>query len=71
MGWIILGLLLVLGLPFVMAFMGIALAVWLILFVLGLVWGVVTFVFQAPLIAILLVLGLGYLLGRSAAPRRG
>ncbi|TCZ64419.1 hypothetical protein [Roseicella aquatilis] len=71
MGWIVLGLLVLLGMPFVMAFMGIALALWFTLFVLGLVWGMVTFVFQAPIIAILLVLGAGYLLGRHAAPRRG
>ena len=69
MGWIILGLLLVFGLPLVMVFMGIALAIWVTLAVAGLVWSIVTFVFHAPVLAILLALGAGIAIGRGAARR--
>ena len=69
MGWIILGLLLVFGLPLVMVFMGIALAIWVTLAVAGLVWGIVAFVFGSPVLAILLALGAGIAIGRGAARR--
>ena len=69
MGLIILGLLLVFGLPLVMVFMGIALAIWVTLAVAGIVWGIVTFVFGSPVLAILLALGAGIAIGRGAARR--
>ena len=69
MGWILLGLLLVFGLPLVMVFMGIALALWVTLAVAGLVWGIVAFVFHLPVLAILLALGAGIAIGRGAARR--
>jgi hypothetical protein len=69
MGWIVLGLLLVFGLPFVLVFMGVALAIWVTLAVAGLVWGIVAFVFGAPVRAILLALGAGIAIGRGAARR--
>jgi hypothetical protein len=69
MGWIVLGLLLVFGLPLVMVFMGIALALWVTLAVAGLVWSIVTFVFHSPILAILLALGAGIAIGRGAARR--
>ena len=69
MGWIILGLLLVFGLPFVMVFMGVALAIWVTLFVAGLVWSIVAFLFGSPVLAIILALLAGIAIGRRAAPR--
>jgi len=70
MGWIILGLLVVFGMPVAMAFLGIAVALWVTLFVVGLVWSVVAFVFHSPILAILCALGVGILIGRRAAPAR-
>ena len=69
MGWILLGLLLVFGLPFVLVFMGVALAIWVTLFVAGLVWSIVAFVFGSPVLAIILALLAGIAIGRRAAPR--
>lgn len=70
MGWILLGILVVLGLPFVLMAMGIAVALWAVMGVLALVWGVVAFVFGSPVLALLLALAIGILIGRGAAPRR-
>ena len=69
MGWILLGLLLVIGLPLAMVFMGVALAIWVTLAVAGLVWSIVTFVFHSPVLAILLARGAGIAIGRGAAKR--
>src|SRR3954469_25343247 len=69
MGWIILGLLLVFGLPVALVFMGVALALWVTLAVVGVVWSIVTFVFHSPVLAILLALGAGIAIGRGAARR--
>jgi len=69
MGWIVLGLLLVFGLPVALVFMGVALAIWVTLAVAGVVWGIVTFVFHSPVLAILLALGAGIAIGRGAARR--
>jgi len=69
MGWILLGLLLVFGLPVALVFMGVALALWVTLAVAGLVWSIVTFVFHSPVLAILLALGAGIAIGRGAARR--
>ena len=67
MGWILLGLLLVLGLPLLLVVIGVALAVWVTLAVAGIVWGIVAFVFGSPLLAIILALGAGIAIGRQAA----
>jgi len=67
MGWILLGLLLVLGLPLGLLAAGVALAIWVTLAVAGLVWGIVTFVFGSPVLAILLALGAGIAIGRASA----
>lgn len=69
MGWILLGLVLVLGLPVVLVFMGVALAIRVTLFVAGLVWSVVVFLFHAPVLAIVLALLAGLAFGRGAAAR--
>jgi hypothetical protein len=69
MAWIIIGLLLVFGLPVALVFMGVALAIWVTLAVAGVVWGIVTFVFHSPVLAILLALGAGIAIGRGAARR--
>ena len=45
MGLILLGLLLVFGLPLVLLFLGVTLAIWVTLAVAGIVWGIVAFVF--------------------------
>ena len=62
MGWILLGLVLVFGLPVMLVFMGVALAIWVALFVAGLVWSVVAFLFHAPVLAIVLATVLAPLL---------
>lgn len=67
MGWIILGLLLVVGLPLALLVAGVALAIWVTLAVAGLVWGVVAFLVHSPLLAILLALGIGLAAGRGSA----
>ncbi|MDO9711217.1 hypothetical protein [Paracraurococcus lichenis] len=67
MGWILLGLLLVFGLPVLLTFLGVALAIWVTLAVAGLVWGIVAFVFGSPLLAILLALAAGIAIGRASA----
>ncbi|NOG72317.1 hypothetical protein [Roseicella sp. DB1501] len=69
MGWILLGLVLVLGLPVMLVFTGVALAIWVTLFVAGLVWSVVVFLFHAPVLAIVLALLAGLAFGRGAAAR--
>jgi hypothetical protein len=69
MGWILLGLVLVFGLPVMLVFMGVALAIWVALFVAGLVWSVVAFLFHAPVLAIVLALLAGLAFGRGAAAR--
>ena len=69
MGWILLGLLLVFGLPLLLFVMGVAMAIWVTLFVAGLVWSVVTFVFGSPILAIILALLAGIAIGRSASRR--
>ncbi|MCB4820522.1 hypothetical protein [Roseicella aerolata] len=67
MGWILLGLLLVFGLPLVLVLMGVALALWVTLAVAGLVWSILTFVLGWPLPGILLALAAGIAIGRGAA----
>jgi hypothetical protein len=69
MGWILLGLLLVLGLPVVMLVMGVALAIWVTLAVAGAVWGLVTFLFGAPVLGMFLALIIGIAIGRAMAQR--
>ncbi len=69
MGLILLGLLLVFGLPLVLLFLGVTLAIWVTLAVAGIIWGVVAFVFGSPVLAILLALGAGIAIGRGAARR--
>ncbi|MFZ4408101.1 MAG: hypothetical protein ACOYOH_12210 [Paracraurococcus sp.] len=69
MGLILLGLLLVFGLPLVLLFLGVTLAIWVTLAVAGIVWGIVAFVFGSPVLAILLALGAGIAIGRGAARR--
>ncbi|RAI59922.1 hypothetical protein [Roseicella frigidaeris] len=69
MGWILLGLVLVLGLPVVLLFLGVALALWVTLLVAGLVWSIVTVLFHAPVLAIVLALLAGLAFGRGAATR--
>jgi hypothetical protein len=68
-GWILLALLVVLGLPVVLLFFGVALAIWAMLAVAGLVWGVVTFAFGWPVLGILLALAIGLAIGRAMAGR--
>ena len=46
-----------------------AMAIWVTLFVAGLVWSVVTFVFGSPILAIILALLAGIAIGRSASRR--
>ncbi|MBK1657118.1 hypothetical protein [Paracraurococcus ruber] len=67
MGWVILGLLLVLGLPLLLVVLGVALAFWATLAVAGLVWGVLAFVFHLPVIGLLVALGAGIAIGRATA----
>ncbi len=69
MGWILLGLLLVLGLPLALLVMGVALAIWVTLAVAGAVWGVVTFLFGSPVLGVLLALIIGIAIGRAMAQR--
>jgi len=69
MGLILLGLLLVFGLPLVLLFLGVTLAIWVTLAVAGIVWGIVAFVFGSPVLAILLALGAGIAIGRGAVRR--
>jgi hypothetical protein len=69
MGWILLGILLVFGLPLAMVAAGVALAIWVTLAVAGLVWAIVAFVFHSPLLAILLGIGIGLAVGRGSARR--
>jgi hypothetical protein len=73
MGWLILlGVLLVFGLPVTLLVLGVALAIWVTLAVAGLVWGIVTFVFGWPVLGILLALAAGIWVGRRmAAPPAG
>lgn len=69
MGWILLGLLLVLGLPVALLVMGVALAIWVTLAVAGAVWGLVTFLFGSPVLGVLLALVIGIAIGRAMAQR--
>ncbi|MBV1797081.1 hypothetical protein [Siccirubricoccus sp. G192] len=69
MGWILLGLLLVFGLPVALLVMGMALAIWVTLAVAGAVWGLVTFLFGAPVLGVVLALVLGIAIGRAMAHR--
>ena len=69
MGWILLGLLLVFGLPVALLVMGMALAIWVTLAVAGAVWGLVTFLFGAPVLGVVLALVLGIAIGRAMARR--
>lgn len=72
MGWmlILLALLVVFGLPVALLFLGVALAIWVTLAVAGLVWSIVTFVFGAPVLGVLLALALGIAIGRAMAQPR-
>jgi hypothetical protein len=70
MGWILLGLLLVFGLPVLLAVMGMALLLWVTLAVAGAVWGLVTFLFGSPVLGVLLGVGIGIAIGRAMAPPR-
>ncbi len=65
---ILLGILLVFGLPAMLVVMGVALALWLCLAVAGLVWSIFTFVFGWPVLGILAALGIGIWIGRAKAP---
>jgi hypothetical protein len=69
MGWILLGLLLVFGLPVALLVMGVALAIWVTLAVAGAVWGLVTFLFGAPVLGVVLAVILGIAIGRAMAHR--
>jgi len=65
--WILLlGILLVFGLPLMMLFAALSVGLWLVGAVLGLVWAVLTFVFHDASLALLVVaaLAIGYRWGR-------
>ena len=71
MGWIVLlGLLLVFGLPVALAAMGVALLLWLAPAVAGAVWGLLTFVLGSPVLGVLPGVGIGLAIGRAMAPPR-
>jgi hypothetical protein len=67
--WIFLALLIVFGLPVALLFLGFALAIWITLAVAGLVWGLFTFVFGAPVLGVVLALVIGIAIGRAMARR--
>ncbi|WP_135467576.1 hypothetical protein [Crenalkalicoccus roseus] len=69
MEWIILALLILLGVPVLLLVLGVALAIWVTLAVAGAVWGLFTFLFDAPLIGLLLALAAGIAIGRAMARR--
>ena len=74
MGWVLLALLVVLGLPVALLvvlglpvallLLGFALAIWATLAVAGLVWGVVTFAFGSPVLGMVLALAVGRAMAR-------
>jgi hypothetical protein len=68
MFWILLvGVLLVFGLPLMLVFAAFSIGFWVVGAVLGLVWAILTFVFQDSATALLVVaaLALGYAWGRK------
>ena len=67
MFWILMLLvLLIFGLPMMLLFAALSVGFWIVGLILGLVWAVLTFVFQDPATALLVVvaLGLGYAWGK-------
>ena len=58
--------LLIFGLPMMLLFAALSVGFWIVGLILGLVWAVLTFVFQDPATALLVVvaLGLGYAWGK-------
>lgn len=74
MFWVLMLLvLLVFGLPMMMLFAALSVGIWIVGAVLGLVWAVLTFVFQDPAVALLVVvaLWLGYRWGRRRQHEQG
>jgi hypothetical protein len=72
MFWILMLLvLLVFGLPMMLLFAALSVGVWIVGAVLGLVWAVLTFVFNDAATALLVVvaLGLGYAWGKKRQQR--
>jgi hypothetical protein len=70
-GWVLLALVLVIGLPVALMLMGVALAIWVAVAVASLIWSLATFLFGSPVLGLVLALGIGILVGRALAGRQG
>jgi hypothetical protein len=69
MEWIALAVLLLVVVPLGLGFLGIAVTLWLVWVVAATLWGLLTWILGDPLVAVVVALGIGILIGRGGRAR--